>query len=49
VPREPGLTTPSPVGDWVEPEISAENDLTGRGASGSGPYNPGQSSEEGRA
>jgi len=37
VPREPGLEQPSPVGEWVEPEIRAENDLTGRGASTSGP------------
>src|SRR3954447_18323412 len=43
VPREPGLTTPSPVGDWVEPGIHAENDLTGRGASAGGPYAPGPS------
>jgi NADH-quinone oxidoreductase subunit J len=45
VPREPGLEMPSPVGDWVEPDIRTENDLSGRGASGSGPYNPGESSD----
>ncbi|SFC22567.1 NADH-quinone oxidoreductase subunit J [Nocardioides terrae] len=37
VPHEPGLETPSPVGEWVEPEIRAENDLTGRGTSSTGP------------
>jgi NADH-quinone oxidoreductase subunit J len=37
VPHEPGLQTPSPVGDWSEPAIHTENDFTARGASASGP------------
>jgi NADH-quinone oxidoreductase subunit J len=47
VPREPGLQTPSPVGEWTEPAIDAENDLTGRGASASGPDDA-SGREEGR-